>query len=40
MVAGGELEEMIFSPDLPRYLAEEWARLKGMYAFLSDIEAE
>jgi uncharacterized protein (TIGR02453 family) len=40
MVAGGELEEMIFSPDLPRYLAEEWARLKGMYAFLGDIEAE
>ena len=40
MVAGGELEEIIFSPDLPRYLAEEWARLKGMYAFLGDIEAE
>jgi uncharacterized protein (DUF2461 family) len=40
MVAGGELEEMIFSPDLPKYLADEWARLKGMYAFLGDIEAE
>ena len=40
MVAGGELEEIIFSPDLPQYLAEEWSRLKGMYAFLSEIEAE
>lgn len=40
LVAGGPLEEMIFSPDLPRYLAEEWSRLKGMYAFLGDIEAE
>jgi len=40
MVAGGELEDIIFSPDLPQYLAEEWSRLKGMYAFLSKIEAE
>ena len=40
MAAGGPLEEMVFSPDLPQFLAEEWARLKGMYAFLSEIEAE
>ena len=40
MAAGGPLEEMVFSPDLPQCLAEEWARLKGMYAFLSEIEAE
>ena len=40
MAARGGMEEIIFSPDLPQYLAEEWSRLKGMYAFLSDIEAE
>ena len=40
MAARGGMEEIIFSPDLPRYLAEEWSRLRGMYAFLSDIEAE
>lgn len=40
MVANGALEEILFSPDLPRYLAEEWSRLKGMYGFLREIEGE
>ena len=40
MATGGPLEDIIFSPELPKFLAEEWARLKGMYAFLSEIEAE
>lgn len=38
--AEGGLEEMIFSPDLPQYLAEEWSRLKGLYAFLKGIDVE
>jgi len=40
MVANGPLEDFIFSPDLPKYLAEEWARLQGMYDFLRKIEVE
>lgn len=38
--AGSGLEDIIFSPDLPQYLAEEWSRLKGMYGFLNEIEVE
>ena len=38
--ADSGLEEIIFSPELPQYLAEEWSRLKGLYAFLGEIEAE
>ncbi len=32
------LEDIVFSPDLPGYLAEEWSRLKGMYRFLDGVE--
>ena len=38
MVAGGALEHIIFSPDLPQFLAEEWSRLRGLYGFLQEIE--
>ena len=34
------MEDILFTPELPQYLAEEWSRLKGLYAFLEDIEAE
>lgn len=40
MVAQGGMEDIIFSPDLPHYLAEEWSRLKGMYTFLNEVEPE
>ena len=40
LAAYGGMEDIIFSPDLPGYLAEEWSRLKGAYDFLADIEAE
>ena len=40
VVAKGGLEDIVFSPELPRFLAEEWSRLKGMYAFLNEIEPE
>ncbi|MGM9915994.1 DUF2461 domain-containing protein [Anaerotignum sp.] len=34
------MEDILFTPELPQYLAEEWSRLKGLYAFLEEIEAE
>ena len=40
LTAHGGMEEMLFCADLPRMLAEEWSRLKGMYAFLDGIETE
>lgn len=38
--AEGGVEDILFSPELPEYLAEEWRRLKGLYAFLEGIAAE
>lgn len=40
ITARGSMEDILFSPDLPQYLAAEWSRLKGMYAFLDGITAE
>lgn len=40
MIARGGIEEMLFQPDLPQYLAEEWSRLQGMYDFLEEMTVE
>lgn len=40
ITARGGMEDILFSPELPRYLAEEWSRLKALYAFLDGITAE
>lgn len=40
IVAHGGIEDILFRPELPQYLAEEWSRLKGLYGFLNGIEAE
>lgn len=40
ITAQGGMEDILFSPDLPHYLAEEWSRLKALYAFLDGITAE
>ena len=40
LVARGGMEDILFSPELPQFLAEEWSRLKNFYAFLDAIEAE
>ncbi len=40
MVAEDELTDIIFSPDLPKYLAEEWSRMKKLYDFLNEVEPE
>lgn len=34
------MEDILFTPELPKFLAEEWSRLKGLYTFLESIEAE
>jgi len=34
------IEDILFTSELPRYLAEEWSRLKELYAFLNSIEGE
>ena len=38
--ADGPIEEMLFSPELPRVLAEKWKRLEGLYRFFAEIEVE
>ena len=40
LVAHGGMEDILFSPELPQFLAEGWSRLKNFYAFLDAIEAE
>lgn len=40
VAAKGGLEDIVFSPELPNYLAEEWCRLQGMYVFLNEVEPE
>ena len=40
LVAHGDMEDILFSPELPQFLAEGWSRLKNFYAFLDAIEAE
>lgn len=34
------MEDVLFTPELPKYLAEEWSRLKGLYGYLEEIETE
>ena len=40
LVAHGGMEDILFSPELPQFLAEGWSRLKNFYAFLDAIEAK
>lgn len=40
LTAHGGMEDMLFSEELPQILAEEWSRLKGIYAFLDKISVE
>ena len=40
LAAHGGMEDILFSPELPQFLAEGWGRLKNFYAFLDAIEAK
>nr|WP_294682014.1 hypothetical protein [uncultured Anaerotignum sp.] len=40
MAAHGGMEEILFQAELPHFLAEQWNRLKDLYAFLDTLAAE